>query len=122
MQKLHSHLLFSAFIILSPLSGNAATAESGQCNVGPLEKNFGNAPWLVYSCTHDKNLVIVSAANSPALPFVFCFCMKNGSYQLVGEGTGKKEFTNAAFEELKKLTEPDIAKLIEQTKSMKGRQ
>jgi hypothetical protein len=113
-------LLISAFIAALPLSGNAAQTEKGQCNVGPLEKTFGNAPWLLYSCTHDKNLVIVSASNSPALPFVFCFCMQNGSYQLTGEGTGKKEFTHAAFEELKKLTESDIAKLIEQTKSVGG--
>ena len=94
----------------------------GRCDVGPLTKTYGGASWLVYSCTTDKNVVLVSAPSSPAMPFVFCFCAKDGRYQLTGEGTGNKNVTLAAFGELKKLTESDISELILQTKKINARQ
>jgi len=100
--------------LLSPAFG--AEQSSGMCDVGPLNKTYGNTAWLVYSCTTDKNIVIVSAPGSPAMPFVFAFYIKDGSYHLSGEGTGNKEATEAAFNELQKLAEPDITNLIIQTK------
>jgi hypothetical protein len=45
------------------------------------------------------------------MPFYFMF-----SRHKDGEGTGSKDATKAAFEQLKALSEPDIAALIEQTK------
>ena len=102
------------------LNSAHAGDSQGQCNVGPLNKIYGNVPWLVYSCTTDKNVVIVSAPESPALPFVFCFCMKDGAYQLFGEGTGNKDVTDAAASELSKFNEADIAQLIQQTIQVKA--
>ena len=54
------------------------------------------------------------------MPFVFTFYLKEGSYYLYGEGTGKKEFTDAAFSELHKLSEPDIKNLVVQTKQVQS--
>ena len=86
--------------MLSPAFG--AEQPAGKCDVGPLHKTYGKASWLVYSCTTDKNVILVSAPGNPAFPFVFCFCMKegskDGSYHLYGEGTGNKEASGAAFE------------------------
>jgi hypothetical protein len=105
--------------MLSPTFGEEQ--RSGKCDVGPVMKTYGKTPWLVYSCTTDKNVVLVSAPGSPAMPFVFCFCTKDGSYQLSGEGTGNKEVTAAAFRDLQHLAEPDIAELIMQTKQVNER-
>jgi hypothetical protein len=45
---------------------------------------------------------------------MFSFMMSSGRYQLHGEGTGRKELTDAALTELEKLTEQDIALLVRQ--------
>ena len=114
--------LASLFILLLATPnffGSAFGAEptGGKCDIGPLNKIYGNAPWFVYSCTTDKNVVIVSAPGA-AMPFVFAFFAKDGGYQLSGEGTGKKEVTDAAFNELKLLTQKNIEDLILQTKQV----
>ena len=41
-------------------------------------------------------------------------------HRLFGEGTGKKEATAAAFEQLKSLSEDDIANVIKETKEAKA--
>ena len=62
--------------------------------------------------------MLVSARGNPAMPFVFFFYVKNGSYHIYGEGAGNKEASGAALGELQKLTEPDIENLIMQTKKV----
>ena len=111
-------LSLGVLLAITPFLSSAFGAEqaSGVCDVGPINKTYGNTPWLVYSCTTDKNIVLVSAPDSPAMPFVFAFYIKDGSYHLSGEGTGNKEATEAAFNELQQLAEPDITNLIMQTK------
>ena len=88
------------------------------CDVGPVDKTYGKTSWLVYSCHDDQSLMIVSAAGSPALPFYFTFHLKDGVYQLSGEGTGNKQATDAAYGELKAFTASDIQILIQETKSI----
>ena len=115
--KYHA-LSLGVLLTITTLLSSAFGAEqsSGVCDVGPLNKTYGNTPWLVYSCTTDKNIVLVSAPSSPAMPFVFVFYIKDGTYQLSGDGTGNKKATEAAFNELQQLAEPDITNLIMQTK------
>ena len=55
------------------------------------------------------------------MPFVFTFLMQENGYQLYGEGTGLKEATMAAYNELKVLSEIEIRALIEQTKQSRKR-
>lgn len=99
------------------LSGDVRAAEKPtlKCHVGPVKKTYGNTPWLVYSCNDGKTVVVVADAGSPAAPFYFIFHPKDGSYRLHGEGTGKKVATAAALDDLKKLAEPDIKKLVAET-------
>jgi hypothetical protein len=87
------------------------------CDVGPVEKTFGNSRWLVYSCDDNRSIVLVSAPGSPAMPFVFSLMATDNSYRFSGEGTGQKEATKAAFDELKVLSEKDIASLVAETKA-----
>jgi len=112
-------------LVIATMLGSAFGAEqpSQKCDVGPLNKTYGKTPWLIYSCNDDKTerkLVLVSAPGSPAMPFVFFFYIKDGSYRLYGEGTGNKAATDAALNELQQLSEPDIAKLIVQTRQVQA--
>lgn len=52
------------------------------------------------------------------MPFVFSLYKKAGLYQLHGEGTGRKALTDAAYKELRALTEEQINALIQKTQSV----
>jgi hypothetical protein len=105
--------LWAAMLVPLP----ALSAEL-KCDVGPVRKTYGMTQWLVYSRDDARTLVIVSAPESPAAPFYFIVYPKGGGYQIEGEGTGRKELTDAAREELKRWSERDIKSLIEQTRSL----
>ena len=64
--------------------------------------------------------MIVSAPGNPATPFYFTLLPTDAGHRLFGEGTGKKEATAAAFEQLKSLSEDDIANVIKETKEAKA--
>ena len=113
-------------LLLVALANSAFAAEKtpDACDIGPLNKTYGNTPWLVYSCNNDAAegnamVALVSAPGNPAMPFVFFFYIKDGAYRLYGEGQGSKEASGAALAELQKLTQQDIENLIAQTKKSK---
>ena len=121
----HSTLPLALFLaitfFLNPVFG--ADHPPQKCDVGPLHKTYGKTRWFVYSCNNDKvegnaMAVFVTAPDNPAMPFVFFFHFKDGGYRLYGEGTGDKKITDAAFNDLQKLTESDIDALINQTKQV----
>lgn len=85
------------------------------CKVGPVTRQYGGTGWLVYSCSDTKSFVVVTADGSPAAPFYFFFLHSDKEYQLRGEGNGNKSLTDAAFNDLKQLTEPQIDALLEET-------
>jgi len=86
------------------------------CDVGPAAKTYGNTPWLVYSCSDSRSVVVLAAPGNPATPFYFILHPGTTGYQIEGEGTGDKGATDAAFVELKKLSEHDISALIQESK------
>ena len=81
------------------------------CNVGPANKTYGGTTWYVYACDDQHSIVVVSAPGSAAMPFYFMFAFKDGKYRLVGEGTGNKAITDAAYKELSALKPNEIAAL-----------
>jgi hypothetical protein len=87
------------------------------CTVGPIKRLYGKTQWLVYSCDDSQSVVVVTDAGSPASPFYFFFVFDGKGHELHGEGTGDKAATDAAFAELKALTESDIADLVRQTRA-----
>jgi hypothetical protein len=87
-----------------------------QCMAGPVKKTYGNTPWLVYGCNDGQSIMIVTAPGSPAAPFYFIF---SGGH-LRGEGTGNKAATDAAYNDLQRLTDQDIKTLVLQTKNVKS--
>jgi hypothetical protein len=107
-------------VVLNPFFAIADDEDTFNCTIGPVTKTYGQSQWLVYSCNDDKTLVIVSAPGNPATPFYFTFLPTDAGHRLFGEGTGKKEATAAAFEQLKSLSEEDIANVIKETKEAKA--
>ena len=89
-------------IVLLMAMSNALGEKPMQCNIGPVDKYYGGTKWIVYSCADKSTLVIYSYPDNPASPFYFMFYIKDGSYQLYGEGTGNKEYTKATSVELGK--------------------
>ena len=97
-----------AAIALLVSAGSWATSPALKCDQGPANRTFGKSPWLVYGCNDGRSVVVVTAPGSPAMPFYFMFSFSAGAYHLVGEGTGSKVVTDAAYRELSKLTNPQI--------------
>ena len=96
-------------VFAPPVSAQQAPLD---CSVGPLSKTYGSTPWLVYACSDEKSVVVMSAPGSPAAPFYFILFQKEGRYVVGGEGTGPKNVTDRAYAELVRLSEAEIAGLI----------
>lgn len=79
-------------------------------------KTFGGTSWLIYSCHDDNHLVIVTTPGSLATPFYFLVSLSKDGIKLSGEGTGRKDLTDAAYKELLKLSAQDVSALIAGTK------
>jgi hypothetical protein len=110
-----SAVSIASLMLLNFLPATAFSQESKatplQCNLGPIEKNFGGNLWNVFACSDNKSVAIVSTASSPANPFYFFVYSKGDGYGLSGEGNGQKSATQPAFDDLKKLSAVDIKKL-----------
>jgi len=89
------------------------------CFVGPVTKVFGSLPWLVYSCSDGRSLVLVSAPGSPAAPFHFLLLPAVPHYHVDSGGTGSKALTDAALKELSALPQKQIEALIVETRAVK---
>jgi hypothetical protein len=112
--RLLSYLL--ALLVL-PLGTGAETPAAQEptlddCKVGPITRTYGSTLWLVYACSDGKSVAAVAPSNSPAAPFYFMIYPRDGAYELVGEGTGPKSVTDAAYDELAQVMEQDIVDLI----------
>jgi hypothetical protein len=108
------------WVVLNPIFAVAEDEDSFRCDIGPVTKTYGQGQWLVYSCNDDKTLLIVSAPGNPATPYYFTLLPTDAGHRLFGEGTGKKEATATAFDQLKSLSEEDIANVIKETKEAKA--
>ena len=86
------------------------------CKTGPVDKTYGGTKWLVYSCDDNRTVVIVAAPDSSPSSFYFMFSPQQGRYQFSGEGTGNRQATDAAYQELRILPEGEVGALIAQTK------
>ena len=116
-------MVIAAIYVLISISNNTFADDltnnsKGICDIGPIDRTYGNAQWYVYSCTADRNVVIVSKPGNPAFPFVFVFIDQKGKYELHGEGTGDNKVTEAAFNELKALQASEITALIQETMTL----
>jgi hypothetical protein len=77
--------------------------------------------WDVYGCDDGHSVVVVTATGNAAMPFVFFFVWGPAGFDLHGEGTGDKAITEAAFEDLKALSEADIVGLYTEATHAEGK-
>lgn len=106
----------AALLVASPL-GTAQAQQPLRCDIGPVHRAFGGAPWLVYSCEDGKSLAVITEVGSIAAPFVFILAWRDGGYRISGEGNGSEAASNAAGRDLEALTAADIATLIAETRA-----
>ena len=86
------------------------------CDRGPVAtRSFGGTPWQIYGCNDNRSVAIVTAPGSPAIPFYFLLAWVNGVYTVSGEGTGRRDLTAKAYNDLVKLTRPQIDALVKET-------
>jgi hypothetical protein len=90
------------------------------CKIGPAKKAYGGNPWLVYACNDGHSVVFASAPGSKAAPFSFILYWDGARFKLSGQGTGDKKATDAAFGEIKSLTEQDITQLAAEATNAAG--
>lgn len=106
---LYSNFVFSA--------QSTDSKEPMKCEIGPIKKIIGGNEWLAYSCSDNKSLVFLATEKNSASPFYFMLFPKDGEYQIIGEGTGNKVATAAAYKQLSKMNQKEIFTLIQATKS-----
>ena len=62
--------------------------------------------------------MVVTAPDNPAMPIYFQMSVTPDEIHLSGEGTGRKDLTDAAYKDLNLLEADDIAVLIAETKKV----
>ena len=86
------------------------------CDRGPFSsKTFGGTQWQIYGCTDNRSVAIVTAPGSPAIPFYFLLAWIDGVYTVSGEGTGRRDLTAKAYNDIIKLTRPQIDAVVKET-------
>lgn len=116
-----STLLLLAAASLLPVSALASSAAPKlKCVTGPVAKQYGKSPWLVYGCEDGKSVLIVSAPANKTVRFRFTFIADEDGYALHGEGQGDKKVTDAAYQDLNSMSESDIAALVSETRKSSG--
>lgn len=103
-----------AFAVPAPARGDEAAQK---CDVGPITRTYGNAPWLVYSCRDERSLLIVSAPGNAAAPAFFVFHPRGEGYELRNQGSANQAISAAAYVELNRLSPEAIADLIAATQT-----
>jgi hypothetical protein len=107
-------------LLAALLLAQASAAQTVQltCNLGPVERAFGGTPWVVYGCDDGKSLVVATAAENPASPFMFVIAWEPRGYRVSGEGQGDQNASSAAFEELRTLSRDQITALYASTQTL----
>ena len=87
-----------------------------QCEVGPVDRDYGGSAFSIYSCDDDKSVVAFAKPGSKAYPYFFIVSPVNGQVRLYGEGNGDNEAGRAAFTDLNALQPAEVADLVAATK------
>ncbi|WP_422002037.1 hypothetical protein [Reyranella sp.] len=87
------------------------------CRTKPIVRTFGGSDWNVHACD-EVALLVVPVEGNPAAPFYFLVTPSptGQGYRVEGEGTGDKKATDAAYADLRLLSEADVTGLIREVK------
>ena len=92
-----------------------------QCEVGPVDREYGGSAFSIFSCDDERSVVAVAKRGSKAYPFYFIVSPVGGEVRLYGQGDGDGEASRAAFSELNEFTPEDVAALVAATKALSAR-
>lgn len=106
---------------LSMSSVANAGGSSLACEVGPVQRQFGQSQWNVYACTDEKSVVVVPIAATNG-EFGYFFLTPAGQEIVVtGEGWGEDASFQPSFQQLKELDSRDLADLVKAAESVNGK-
>jgi hypothetical protein len=108
---------FAGLLTFALIAAGGANAQEVQlnCNIGPVERTFGGTPWVVYGCDDGRSLVIATSADNPAKPFIFVIAWGPHGHRVQGEGSGDRNASAAAFNELAAMDSEQISTLYSST-------
>ena len=99
-------------------AGAARAADvSKACDVGPVTRNFGGAPWLVYSCHDTSRLLFVAPPVNPAAPGTIVLSRAGGMLHIDSVSTGDRRVVAEAGAAILGLAPEEFDALIGQTKA-----
>jgi hypothetical protein len=108
------------FVVVAPMPAMAKGApvfhNQMSCEIGPVTKTYGGSSWLVYACSDNHSISLVSAPENPANPFLFSIRWRGGEYYFSGFGSGDKTASDASLMEIRALTQSDIEALVAEAK------
>ena len=107
--------LFAASVAASA-EGAGPAAPQLRCEIGPVIRHFGGTDWLVYSCDDGRSMVVVSTEKNPAAPFYFLLTPASAGYRIDGEGNGNKQASDAAGDDLARMSAADFINLLAETR------
>jgi hypothetical protein len=109
-------VLPALLLALGEAAAQGPTERQITCDRGPFgTRTYGGTAWDIYGCSDNRSVAVVTAKGNPGLPFYFLFTERNGQYGLSGEGTGRPEFTRRAYDDLRRLSDQEIAALVKET-------
>src|SRR5260370_25735545 len=108
--------LLSALAVSTDAIAQGPSQPKLVCERGPVAtKSFGGTSWQIYGCNDNRSVAIVTAPGSPAIPFYFLVAWVNAVYTVSGEGTGRRDLTAKTYNDIAKLTRPQIDAIVKET-------
>ena len=106
-----------ALTLAGSTSAFAAHTADKPCNVGPITRNYGGAPWLVFSCHDDSRLLFVAPPVNPASPGMIVLSRVGSGYHIDNISTGDRRAAVEAAQAIGGLSLDEFNALIARTKA-----
>ena len=109
-------------LLLAPFAALAAPADEPAlaCELGPVQKSFGQSAWNIYACADGKSAVVVPAEVTGAQFGYFFLRPENGKVAAAGEGWGEDSSFRPVHEELLALTVEELAAIVKAAQAASG--
>lgn len=114
MRSLRTLALATAVIGSACAAARSAPVDL-KCDVGPANRNFGGAPWQIYSCHDLVHLLFVAPPVNPASPCIIILTLDGDRFRVINVGTGNKRSAADADRDMERLSLDDFTTLIAET-------
>ena len=112
------HIAFAlALLGATPALGAHTPTPVTQCDVGPVTRNYGGAPWLVFSCHDQYRLLFVAPPVNPAHPGSIVLSRTGDGFHVDTISNGDRRAAVEAGQAIGGLSMEEFNALIAQTKA-----